>query len=568
MRRLSLALLLAAACTGIGWKAYQSATPPETQFSRYAPPGALLYLQAKNFRGLLAQWNASPEKQAWLTTSNYEVFSRSRLFLRLKSASVQFAVTAGLPPDMNFLEQVAGTRSALALYDIGKLHFLYITRLPAGNALQTSLWQARSKFETRSAGGATFYLRKDPESEREVEFAINDEYLLLATREDLMAGALQLMAGSKDRTIEDEPWCSQPLAAAGPEGDLRMVLNLDKIVPSPYFRSYWVQQNINDTKQYSAAITDLFRSQREYREDRVLLKKIPSSKTGNSSEGAQAVADLTRLLPEDSGTYEVQATSTPEALLHLLETKMLAPHTGAPPPSQTAPQVLLTSGETGTSTDLETRIDQPPSAHAVAEASSALQELMQHNPARAVLQVQSTEHDRDAVFIRMHSAVALLGNSDWDQAAVRKSIAEFIRSNLTASYLGIGWEQKNGYEQLDGLYPLTLAVRGKYLLFSDNPVLMSKLLARMNQTSAAPSAIFVAGFHHALERQNFERFMSLIDRPDLSPAPGTGIERQPQFFSENIASLSRTLSEVLSEEIVIRDAGDKTLQTVTYEWAQ
>jgi hypothetical protein len=62
--------------------------------------------------------------------------------------------------------------------------------------------------------------------------------------------------------------------------------------------------------------------------------------------------------------------------------------------------------------------------------------------------------------------------------------------------------------------------------------------------------------------------MSLIDRPDLSPAPGPGIERQPQFFSENIASLSRTLSGVLSEEIVIRDAGDKTLQTVTYEWAQ
>ena len=61
-------------------------------------------------------------------------------------------------------------------------------------------------------------------------------------------------------SIETEGWWSQSVAAAGPEGDLRMVLNLEKIVPSPYFRSYWVQQNITDMKQYSAAISDLTRS--------------------------------------------------------------------------------------------------------------------------------------------------------------------------------------------------------------------------------------------------------------------------------------------------------------------
>ena len=187
---------------------------------------------------MLSDWNGSPQKQQWVKSSNYEVFSRSRLFIRLNGAGDEFKAAAGLPPDMNFLTQVAGKQSALAIYDIGKLQFLYITKLASANSMQTALWQTRAKFETRSAGDLTFYLRRDAESEREVAFAVDGDYLLLATREDLLAGALKLMGGSNDRSVEADPWWSRSVAAAGPTGDLRMVLNMEKIVPSPYFRSY------------------------------------------------------------------------------------------------------------------------------------------------------------------------------------------------------------------------------------------------------------------------------------------------------------------------------------------
>src|SRR5258708_6937245 len=85
------------------------------------------------------------------------------------------AVTVGLPPDMNFLGRVSGSESVLALYDIGKLQFLYITRLPSAASMQNQLWQTRSKFETRSAGGTTFYLRRATDSEREVAFAVRGD---------------------------------------------------------------------------------------------------------------------------------------------------------------------------------------------------------------------------------------------------------------------------------------------------------------------------------------------------------------------------------------------------------
>ncbi len=568
MRRISvtIVLLIGAVSMGLGWAAYQAAATPEVPLSRYVPSGALLYLQAKDFSALLADWNGSPQKQAWLGSGNYEVFSRSRLLLRLKDAGRQFATAAGLPPDMNSMSQVAGSESALALYDIGKLQFIYITRLPSANAMKNQLWQTRAKFETRSAGGTTFYLRRDPESQREVEFAVSEKYLLLATREDLMASALQLIAGSKDRTIESEPWFAQSVAAAGSGGDLRMVLNLEKIVPSPYFRSYWVQQNITGMKSYAAAVSDLFRSGKEYREERVLLR---SGKSGPSAEQAEEVSDLVRLVPEGVGIYEAQPCPSIDPCLDVLNTKILAPHSGPVPPEQFAPPAQLTSGEAGSSSDLETRIDQAPAQYTSdPEGAGALKSVLQKNHVNAVLHVQSTERDTGGVFVRIHSAVALSGSSDWDEGAARSALISFIRPSLTASQLGITWKQTSGYYGLDGLHTLLAAVRGRYLVISDDPALISGMLANVNRKSDVKPAVLLAEFDHKRERDNFVRLVTMVDRPDLSPSGIPGTERQPQFFSESIASLSATLAAASSEKIVVRDAGDKVLQTVTYQWSQ
>src|SRR6266436_110132 len=183
MKRAAILLLVSIASIGATWAAFQVLAPGAPPLSCYFPAGSLLYLQAKDF-------------------------------------SVLVAASAGLSPDMNFLTQVAGTQSGLALYDIGKLEFLYVTKLPSASSMRSALWQTRAKFETRSAAGVTFYVRRDPESEREVAFAASGDYLILATREDLLAGALQLLAGGKDRTIEAEQWWSQSVAAAGSAGDL------------------------------------------------------------------------------------------------------------------------------------------------------------------------------------------------------------------------------------------------------------------------------------------------------------------------------------------------------------
>ena len=567
MKRIALLLCLALACVGIGRAAYQAAAPRDVALSKFVPAGPLFYLEAKDFSSLIGDWNSSPQKKEWIRSDNYEIFSRSRLFLRLRGAGDQFAAAAGLPPDMNFLSQVAGKRSALALYDIGKLQFLYVTYLPSARSMQTTLWQARAKFEPRNAGGVDFYLRRDPESQREVAFAVAGDYLLLATREDLMAAALQLISGKPDRTVEDEAWWAQSTAAAGPAGDLRMVLDMQTLVPNGYFRTYWAQQNITDLSQYSAAVSDLFRSAKEYREERVLIRKLEPERN-SSPESLSAVAGLSNLVPDDAGIYRISVDPTPDASFALLETKLLAPRLGPAPASQLAPQVQLTSGEQGSTFALETRIDQaPPETSTGPQAGSELKALLQKSPILASLQLQSTQRDSAGVFVRMHSAVVLAAASDWNLSEVQSAITDLIRPALTASELGVSWQAKSGFDQLDGLWPLAVFVRGKYLVVCDDPALMETVLSNFNRKSAHPTADFIAGFNHRHERANFAQLVNLIDRPNASNS-GVGVVRQPQFFSGNIASLSNTLSDVSSERIEIHSEGRKVRQTVIYEWAQ
>lgn len=563
------------------WATYQALTPAApAPLSKFVPAGALLYLEAKDFSSLLADWSGSPEKTAWLQSDNYQVFSRSRLFLRLGDAQREFAAAAGLSPDMNFLTQVAGKQSAFAWYDIGKLEFLYITRNAKAAPDQSALWQSRSKFESRSVAGVPFYIRTDAESHRVVAFAVTGDYLILATREDLIAGALQLISGAPGRTVETEGWWSRSVTATGQPGDLRMVLNLEAIVSTPHFRSYWVQRNVTDMKQYTAAICDLHRSGSEYREERVLLRRSAPD-APRAAAGAQAAAELASLVPAGAGVFRAVADPTPDDALAALAAKLLAPRVGPQPAARTAPRHMTPgSGETGGGGDLETRIDQPPPGRAATGATTdALKRTFESAGVIAVLELQSTTPDAGGVFVRLHSLVALAAASDWRLPEVESAITAALQPSLTTGQLGMVWRQnKAGYAELDGLMPMVIAVRGKRLFVSDDPALLAATLANASRKMESQPAVYIAGFEHARERENFVRLASLVGRPAQvfrkpnaateGEEPDASPDREPDFLSQNIGSLSRALGAVNSERITVRDNGDKVLHRVVYQWAR
>jgi hypothetical protein len=573
MKRFAAFIPVVLCVVGIaGWAAYQGIAPsPASSLARLMPQDAVLFLEARDFHSALGDWNSSRQKQLWLSTDNQEVFSRSRLFLRLKQAQDEFAAAAGLTPGMSFLGEVAGEQSALAVYDIGKLQLLYVTHLPSARAMQSGIWQQRGKFETREINGKQFYVRTDPQSQRVAAFAIADDYLILATREDLVAGALSLYANQKTTALSQQGWFVDAIKAAKEPGELRLVVHLADVTRTPQFRTYWVQQNITGMRQYESSASDLFRSAAAYREERVLLFKNKPEGSPDATDASPQVAELMRLVPPETGFYRAWALPSVEDLLTLLEQKVLTPRLGPTPDSKFSPNALSARQPAGSETNLDVRIDALPSTGAVqTSGGGALKELVKQANVRAVLQLHSSQASADGVFVRLHSTIILRAAADWEEGAVQQAVQSIVAPGLTASTLGVQWKKtggSQGYSELDGLARVALAVQGKYLLVSDDPATLAAVLARFAQPVSTESAIYRAGFDHARERQNFYRLTSLIDRPSRAGA-ANGESREPQFFSQTVASLSQTLAAVKSQSIVAKRRGGVELQTVLYEWAQ
>jgi hypothetical protein len=556
------------------WLVAQVQTPSPGP-SALVPDGALLYLEAKDFRSLLNDWNASEEKRAWLTGDNYAAFSRSRLFERLSQAQDEFSTTASVPADSNLLMQVAGDQSALALYDIGNLQFVYITRMDEARAEATPLWQVREKFEQRLEGEDHFFVREDQQSSRTAAFAIHKGWLILGTRADLVAGVLDRLDGQGAHSLIDESWYADAVKqAARAPGDLRMVLNLEKIVPSPYFRSYWVQRNITEMKQYRAALCDLDRGGKEYRESRVLLRapNFPPRASGN-------IAPLLALAPVDAAFASAQASPSAHAVTAALREGVLDPRVQQAAGEATAPPAVQFENA-GRASDLEQRIDVAPVLLNETDPYADLRQLLQTSDLTGILQVYRTQSLPNSMFVGIEHGIVVQSASAWNETAVEHSLSATFRRGLTASQIGIGWSSiaiaSGTAWKLNGSIPLLMAVRTNRLYLANSEALLSAMLSRGTEASASDGITYEADFHHGSREQR--AFTNLAGRLDAAghstPSAGnadtdTGTDGQaPAFFSGNIESLNQMWSRVAREKVTEKDQGAFVSQTVEYEWQQ
>jgi hypothetical protein len=565
--------------------AQRSAATNPTPMAAMLPQGALLSIESPDFGALLHDWERSPEQAAWTKSDNYEMFSRSRLFSRLSEAQEQFAGAAGLAPDAEFLDEVAGTHSIFAWYDIGKLEFVYITQLSPGKAEQTRLMQSKSSFSQRQIGTSTFYVRTRADEQgdgtRTIAFAVSGDYLLLATREDLMANALALIAHASNDSLATDPWFVDATNAAGTntqKPSLRMALDLDRIVKTPYFRSYWIQQNVTEIKQYRAAMVDLYREPTQMHEERVLLPKSVEDAAASQAN----LGDLVSLVPAHAGVYRAIATGDAEVAVTTLDEKLLRRASAPSTDKRDAPSEDLTEQDAGSANgspanDLETRIDAPPQAPA--KPGQQMQLLRAQLASTGVVGILTVDTNDAAatpapnplIWVPMHSGVVIQAERPWDEAAIESSIQQALAPQLSAGGLGLAWSRQSaGYSSLGQIRPLQIAVRGNLLVVADDPSLMAAILARIPPAPVAPlDAMSVSGFDHDAAAGVFTQFTSLLDRSDTNarqqqPAEADG--STPAFFSKNLVGLSKTFTAMKSERVVQRRDGPLTRQTVNYVW--
>jgi hypothetical protein len=588
--RAALALLLLAAGIAVAYQVHVVQRPVPASLSSFVPQDALMTIEAPDFASLLQKWTSSAESKAWLASANYSVFQNSRLFGRLGDAQTSFETAAGIPAGVDLLNQVAGKQSVFAWYDIGKLEFLYITRMPAAQADRSQLFRARATFQRRHAGNSDFYIRTSGADYGTVAFARvpspSGDLVLLATREDLIANALKLIASpSPANSAAQEPWFRDVSAALPVEHSapvLHMVLNLDRIAVDPHFRSYWIQRNITWTKQFRAAASDLYIEPGRFREERVLLPKSPQIETA-----AIDLAPLTSLAPPSTGVYRTVATHDPLVAMTAMQEKLLGSYTAPSPDSAYAPNTSLETTQTGSASDLDTRIDALPPVSPSASTSGLVQ-LIKASGVDAVMTLSSaqTPLERSDLWVPIRSAVVLRTNRACDPRVLASALQQTLRGTLTTANIGIDFHTTGDtIYSLTGLRPLFFALsstpaRGNLILVADDRTLLVSLLqnvaAAAPDTSATP-AVLIAVFNHSSQRQPYLRLTALIDGTNNQPGntqEASGVTSEgttrsnstPAFFSENIHSLSEALASLQSERVVERIVDSNLRQTVTYVW--
>jgi hypothetical protein len=592
--RAALALLLLTASIAIAYQiraAKQPAAP--ASLTAYVPQDALLTIESPDFASLLHQWTNSAESKSWLASDNYSVFQNSRLFGRLSDAQDSFAKAAGIPAGVDLLDQVAGKESVFAWYDIGKLEFLYITRMPAAQADRSQLFQARSTFERRHAGNADFYIRTSGADYGTVAFArvpgASGDLVLLATREDLIANALKLIAtASSANSIRQEPWFRDVSAALPAEKSapaLHMVLNLDRIAVDPHFRSYWIQRNITWTRQFRAAASDLYIEPTRFREERVLLPNSTQAATANLN-----LAPFTALVPPSTGVYRVVATRDPSVAIIAIQEKLLGSYTAPPPDPEYAPDPSLNAPQAGSSGDLETRIDTLPPVSASA-STDGLAQVFQSVGIDAVLTVSSAQipTEQGGLWVPIHSAVVLHTAGPANPQTLASALQQTLRGSLTTASIGINFQSSDiagaTIYALTGPRPLFFAIsstpaQGNLVLLADDQALLSELLhnlaAGSSEKTATPATL-IAVFNHSNQRAPYLRLTSLIDGTNnqaresrnaaaIAPNGTVGVASTPTFFSRNLGSLSDAFANLQSERVVERTVDSNLRQTVTYIW--
>jgi hypothetical protein len=568
---ISTAVLLAGCAAVFAVGALEQAISPKPELPSLLPEGALLSIEARDFSSLLRDWKSSNEKRAWLTSGNYAAFSNSRLYTRLAQAQDEFTAAAGLPTDESLLDQVAGKQSCLALYDIGNLEFVYVTRMEKQLIENTPLWQKRSHFEQRTEAGSVFFVRKDEQSSRVAAFAVKDGWMILATREDLLAGVLDRFAGTAQQNLANEAWFAEAVKQAPDErGDLRMLMNLEKIVRTPYFRSYWIQQNITEMKQYASAVSDLYRTSQSYREERVLVRRAVAAAVSGD------VRAITAIAPENAAYYTAQATPDPANLLAALRSDLLEIKPEQTAASYTSAPSAASAENAGNSAQLDTFIDHAPVAEHQSDAYAPLRALLIAQQPEASLEVFFSRPPSNGVFVSLQTGFVVSAARAWDESAVCQALTQTLVPDLTAGKLGVHWEKRSSaageYLALDGALPLYLSASGDQLLLAGDSILMEELLARRPRSISAAKndgVTYAALFRHTQEQGNYGRLMAQLDLAGhRGPSDQSAAGESSAFFSGNVESLSGVFPKLDSERIEEKDQGAKVLQTVTYQWAR
>lgn len=275
------------------------------------PREAILYVQIADLPAFIKLWNESTFKEKYTESDNFYSFKNNHLGRKLASRWQEFNDAAGFPIDLEVLSRFAGNQAAIALYDVGKLEFVFIAPISDEIFAATKFAQNRDKFTEETLADGTIVYRVNVEADRgrqkqELIFTQTKGRFILATSEILLAQTLNNIRGrrTKNRLI-DEP--SFKFLSEKIEPHTATVwLNQAALNDDYYFKRYWLMSDTKNLKNIRAGIFDFEMQTGKFIERRkFLLDKAVEIPLVKNSETTRILA----FLPPDIPFYRLQSAN-------------------------------------------------------------------------------------------------------------------------------------------------------------------------------------------------------------------------------------------------------------------
>jgi hypothetical protein len=531
------------------------------------PRGALVYVQVADLPALIKLWNESGFRGKYTENENFKAFKNNHLGLKLASRWAEFNQASGFPIDLDALSGLALSRASIALYDIGKLEFVFIAPVSDEVFAATKFVQNQSNFEQQPLDDGTIVYRATVEADRgrqkqELIFANVNGRFILATSEKLLVQTLNnIRGGAAKNRLADEPTFKSLAEKVEPQMATVWV-NQTTLGADYYFKRYWLMSEVDDLKNIRAGIFDFSIEEGDIVERRKFLLK---EKVTSAPIGSALVNEMLSLVPENIPFYRLQKASpklTNEAIENTLFDRSQTDEESGKE-SNLYTSSFDTFGDYSSYRDygysgenFDETIDEPEDDEQAIEKHDQKTDfssfLQAANPL-AVLVFTEPKVLPAPLFVEFNRAAIISLNAPMAfkreefEAATAKKFSE--RTTVSASGVQLNWETKteNGFEWRKLELPMlgitaNYAVRGDELILTNDAELLLKIIKK---ESPLPVENFTAALSE-LTVLNLEQtendYTKIFD--ELAKHDAADI-----FFTGNVASLIASISDIKKIEI-------------------
>jgi len=272
------------------------------------PRDVLIYAQVRDLPSFIKLWKDSEISRKYLKSANFDEFQSNHLAQKLMARSNEINEALGISPDLDFLTNLSENMAAFAVYDIGKMEFVFIAPMSEEKILASILFQIQTDFEEIKLDDETSVYSKEIEVDRtrqrqKILFTNFRGRLILATSEKYFLQTLDNIKGKTPKNRLSAESAFTRLAEKTKPNLATVWLNQQKLNDDWYFKNYWLMSETENLKNLRSGMFDFELQDKKIVEKRVFLTVESKASVKLKTETANRIGNL---IPENIPFYKIE----------------------------------------------------------------------------------------------------------------------------------------------------------------------------------------------------------------------------------------------------------------------